>query len=222
MKGKLIYDQEGWWVQHTATSPDGTEYFQADTMLHPDDVKFLEDCNLVFDNLEARININPEVEFEMVTETVMSVGNSEEQDEYTHTYAKLISPAIKPILTVTDIPTEKVLEFVEDMKKGGMVDVPFEGKRMTFKHLTQEQADCLVKVFMFYETNRTQESTQISKEQQKKLITEIMDLDAKDGLYEDKIKVTIKKDSEAEKVFNSLREEKQKFKEFVNKQPKKD
>ena len=90
MKGKLIYDQEGWWVQHTATSPDGKEYFQADTMLHPDDVKFLEDCNLVFDNLEARININPEVEFEMVTETVMSVGNSEEQDEYTIRYAKLI------------------------------------------------------------------------------------------------------------------------------------
>jgi hypothetical protein len=62
----------------------------------------------------------------------------------------------------------------------------------------------------------------MNKEQQKQLITEIMDLDAKDGLYEDKIKVTIKKDSEIEKVFNSLREEKQKFKEFVNKQPKKD
>ena len=37
----------------------------------------------------------------------------------------------------------------------------------------------------------------MNKEQQKQLITEIMDLDAKDGLYEDKIKVTIKKDSEA-------------------------
>jgi hypothetical protein len=90
MKGKLIYDQGEWWVQHMATSPDGVEYFQADTMLHPDDVKFLEDCNLVFDNLQARINIDPEVEFEMVTETVMSVGNSEEQDEYTIRYAKLI------------------------------------------------------------------------------------------------------------------------------------
>jgi hypothetical protein len=121
MKGKLIYDQEGWWVQHTATSPDGTEYFQADTMLHPDDVKFLEDCNLVFDNLEARININPEVEFEMVTETVASVGNSEEQDEYTIRYAKLIP----------------------------------------------------------------------SKEQQKQLITEIMDLDAKDGLYDTVVNDTV-------------------------------
>ena len=117
MKGKLIYDQDGWWVQHSATSPDGKESFQVDTMLHPDDVKFLEDCNLVFDNLEARININPDVEFEIVTEVVMSVGNSEEQDEYTIRYAKLIP----------------------------------------------------------------------SKEQQKQLITEIMDLDAKDGLYEDEV-----------------------------------
>jgi hypothetical protein len=114
MKGKLIYDQGEWWVQHMATSPDGVECFQADTMLHPDDVKFLEDCNLVFDNLEARININPDVEFEMVTEVVASVGNSEEQDEYTISYAKLIP----------------------------------------------------------------------SKEEQKQLITEIMDLDAKDGLYD--------------------------------------
>jgi hypothetical protein len=167
MKGKLIYDQEGWWVQHTATSPDGTEYFQADTMLHPDDVKFLEDCSLWFDNIEGKVIVNPDVEFEMVTETVMSVGNSEEQDEYTIRYAKLISPALKPILTVTNIPTEKTLEFIEDMKKGGMVDVPFEGKRMTFKHLTQEQADSLVKVFMFYETNRAQKNTEISKEEQK-------------------------------------------------------
>jgi hypothetical protein len=164
-------------------------------MLHPDDVKFLEDCNLVFDNLEARININPDVEFEMVTETVASVGNSEEQDEYTIRYAKLISPAIKPILTVTDIPTEKMLEFVADMKKGGMVDVPFEGKRMTFKHLTQEQADCLVKVFMFYQTNRAQKNTEISKEEQKQLITEIMDLDAKDGLY-DTVNDTVNKMAE--------------------------
>jgi len=92
MKGKLIYDQGEWWVQHMATSPDGIEYFQADTMLHPDDVKFLEDCNLVFDNLEARIAAYPDVEFEMVTEVVASVGDSEQQDEYTVSYAKLIQP----------------------------------------------------------------------------------------------------------------------------------
>ena len=58
----------------------------------------------------------------------------------------------------------------------------------------------------------------MDKEQQKKLITEIMDLDAKDGLYDtvnDTVKITIKKDSEAAKAFESLREDKQEFKENV-------
>ena len=152
MKGKLIKDNEGWWVQHKAKGLDGNQEYIAESMLHPDDVKQIEEDAKVFDNIEARIATYPDVEFKIVTEVVASVGNSEEQDEYTISYARLIP----------------------------------------------------------------------SKEEQKQLITEIMDLDAKDGLYEDKIKVTIKKDSEAEKVFNSLREEKQKFKEFVNKQPKKD
>ena len=86
MKGKLIKDDEGWWVRHDATSPDGNEHFIVDTMLHPDDVKFLEDCRSV---LDYKL---PDVEFEMVTEVVYSVGNSDEQDEYTNTYAKLIQP----------------------------------------------------------------------------------------------------------------------------------
>ena len=117
MKGKLIKDHEGWWVQHKAKGLDGNLEYIAESMLHPDDVKFLEDCRLWFDNIEGRVVANPEVEFEMVTEVVASVGNSEEQDEYTIRYAKLIP----------------------------------------------------------------------SKEQQKQLITEIMDLDAKDGLYEDEV-----------------------------------
>jgi hypothetical protein len=131
MKGKLIKDNEGWWVQHKAKGLDGNQEYIAESMLHPNDVKFLEDCNLVFDNLEARININPDVEFEIVTEVVASVGNSEEQDEYTISYARLIP----------------------------------------------------------------------SKEEQKELITEIMDLDAKDGLY-DTVNDTVNElDKLAEKTF---------------------
>jgi hypothetical protein len=114
MKGKLIYDQEGWWVQHKAKGLDGNLEYIAESMLHPDDVKQIEEDAKMFDNIEARIAAYPDVEFEMVTEVVASVGNSEEQDEYTNTYARLIP----------------------------------------------------------------------SKEQQKQLITEIMDLDAKDGLYD--------------------------------------
>jgi hypothetical protein len=114
MKGKLIYDQDGWWVQHRAKGLDGNLEYVAESMLHPDDVKKIEEDAKVFDNIEARIAAYPDVEFEMVTEVVASVGNSEEQDEYTVSYAKLIP----------------------------------------------------------------------SKEQQKQLITEIMELDAKDGLYD--------------------------------------
>lgn len=53
------------------------------------------------------------------------------------------------------------------------------------------------------------------KEQQKQLITKIMEDDAKDGLYEDIIKVTIKKGSELAKYIESLREKKKEFKESV-------
>jgi len=114
MKGKLIKDHEGWWVQHKAKGLDGNLEYIAESMLHPDDVKQIEEDAKVFDNIEARITTYPDVEFKIVTEVVASVGNSEEQDEYTISYARLIP----------------------------------------------------------------------SKEEQKQLITEIMDLDAKDGLYD--------------------------------------
>ena len=167
MKGKLIYDQEGWWVQYTATLPDGTEYFQADTMLHPDDVKFLEDCNLVFDNLEARININPEVEFEMVTETVASVGNSEEQDEYTIRYAKLI-PSKEPSYEL------EYNRYMKTFVNSNLIPPTIE----QFVDKVNTDSD-----FAKYWGPG-------GKEEQKELITEIMDLDAKDGLYEDDLPTT--------------------------------
>jgi hypothetical protein len=92
MKGKLIKDHEGWWVQHKAKGLDGNLEYVAESMLHPDDVKQIEKDSQVFDNIEARIAAYPDVEFEIVTEVVTSVGNSEEQDEYTITYAKLTEP----------------------------------------------------------------------------------------------------------------------------------
>jgi len=111
MKGKLIKIEERWMVGTVCYADMWSNYIP----LHPDDVKQIEEDAKVFDNIEARISAYPDVEFNMVTEVVASVGNSEEQDEYTVSYAKLIP----------------------------------------------------------------------SKEEQKQLITEIMDLDAKDGLYED-------------------------------------
>jgi len=168
MKGKLIYDQDGWWVQHAATSPDGTEYFQADTMLHPDDVKFLEDCSLWFDNIEGKVIANPDVEFEMVIETVMSVGNSEEQDEYTIRYAKLIPSK----------ESSYQLEYNRYMKT-------FVNSNLNPPTIEQ----------FVDKVNTDSDFAKYwgpgGKEQQKQLITEIMDLDAKDGLY-DTVSDTVK------------------------------
>jgi hypothetical protein len=164
MKGKLIYDQDGWWVQHAATSPDGTEYFQADTMLHPDDVKFLEDCSLWFDNIEGKVIANPDVEFEMVTETAMSVGNSEEQDEYTIRYAKLIPSK----------ESSYQLEYNRYMKT-------FVNSNLNPPTIEQfvDKVNTDADFAKYWGPG--------GKEQQKQLITEIMDLDAKDGLYEDEV-----------------------------------
>jgi hypothetical protein len=120
MKGKLIKDHEGWWVQHKAKGLDGNLEYIAESILHPDDVKQIEEDAKMFDNIEARIAAYPDVEFEMVTEVVASVGDLDTQDYYTISYAKLI----------------------------------------------------------------------LSKEQQKELITEIMNEDAKDGLYEHSVSPT--------------------------------
>jgi hypothetical protein len=158
MKGKLIKDNEGWWVRHDATSPDGNEHFRVDTMLHPDDVKFLEDCRSV---LYYKL---PDVEFEIVTEVVTSVGNSEEQDEYTNTYAKLIPPK----------ESSYQLEYNRYMK--------------TFVNSNLNPPT--IEEFV----NKVNTDSDFAKywgpggkEEQKELIKEIMDLDAKDGLYEDDV-----------------------------------
>lgn len=49
--------------------------------LHPDDVLYIADLSMIFDNVEARIAASPEVEFEIVQHQKMD-GIS--------TYAKLI------------------------------------------------------------------------------------------------------------------------------------
>ena len=100
-----------WYVAYTA---DDFGFHKTELPLHPNDVKFLEDCNLVFDNTEARVAVNSDVEFEIV-------------DEFTH-------PELYTIVGWGD-----------GIKYAKLIP---------------------------------------SKEQQKQLITEIMDLDAKDGLYD--------------------------------------
>ena len=63
MKGRLLKTEDYGWI---VTYNDSEELFQF-VQLHPDDVNDLIDLNNVFDNVEARISANPDVEFDLFT-----------------------------------------------------------------------------------------------------------------------------------------------------------
>ena len=60
MRGILHNTDHGWMVTYTE---GGTE---KGLSLHPDDIEFINDTKYTFDDLEAQIASNPEVEFEIV------------------------------------------------------------------------------------------------------------------------------------------------------------
>lgn len=60
MKGELLNTNHGWMISYIE---DGTA---KGVSLHPGDVEFIDECRFTFDNIEARIATNPEVEFEIV------------------------------------------------------------------------------------------------------------------------------------------------------------
>lgn len=60
MKGKLSKKEGNWYVLEIK---QGTHY-----LLYPDDVKQIEEDAKVFDNIEARIAVYPDVEFEVIDE----------------------------------------------------------------------------------------------------------------------------------------------------------
>ena len=122
--------------------------------LHPDDVKQIERDSQVFDNIEARIAAYPNVEFDMVSDTYEKLGKG-------NTYAKLI-PSKEPSYE---------LEYNRYMKT-------FVNSNLNPPTIEQ----------FVDKVNTDSDFAKYwgpgGKEQQKQLITEIMDLDAKDGLYD--------------------------------------
>ena len=60
MRGELLNTDHGWMVTYTE---DGVA---KGLSLHYDDVEFINETRFTFDNIEARIAANPEVEFEIV------------------------------------------------------------------------------------------------------------------------------------------------------------
>ena len=69
MKGKLKRKEDNMWVVEYEEVYFGDNRLSLEleeTQLHPDDVEKMLELDRKFDNLEARINVNPEVEFDIV------------------------------------------------------------------------------------------------------------------------------------------------------------
>lgn len=73
MKGRLYRGKNNEWLVKTE---------EQEHQLHPDDVEYLLELDRIFDNLEARISQNSEVQFELINHNKLT-GIA--------TYAKLIN-----------------------------------------------------------------------------------------------------------------------------------
>jgi hypothetical protein len=60
MKGELIKSEHGWMISYIENGE------HKGVSLHHDDIEFIEQTKFTFDNIEAMIAANPEVEFEIV------------------------------------------------------------------------------------------------------------------------------------------------------------
>ena len=60
----ILHKQDNKWV---VTYPDVFLHIEKTIPLHPTNVQEIEEFYLIFDNIEGRINSQPEVEFELVS-----------------------------------------------------------------------------------------------------------------------------------------------------------
>jgi len=74
MKGRLIKLNNTWHIKSAVYWEDRYTYY----LLHPDDVKQIEQDSYQFDNIEARIATYPDVEFEIVSGYAKLIQKTEE------------------------------------------------------------------------------------------------------------------------------------------------
>jgi hypothetical protein len=75
MKGKLKRKEDNMWIVEYEDVIFGDNRLSLEPyeiQLHPDDVEKMLELDRMFDNLEARINVNPEVEFDIVEHQKLS------------------------------------------------------------------------------------------------------------------------------------------------------
>jgi len=135
--------------------------------LHPDDVKQIEEDAKMFDSIEARIAAYPDVKFEIVTVCCTPEGQIKRYVDCKGCDKKL--------------PYAKLIPSKEQ-------EIP-----KTFEELF---ANTGIKPTTDENGNINYNFKAVKKEQQKQLITEIMDLDAKDGLYEDDVEKLAKESTD--------------------------
>lgn len=98
MKGKLVKKNETWVVKYMSQKFFVTNkktlggykkiWKENELPLHPDDVKQINEDALIFDDIVARINAYPDIEFDFITEPNMFRSSGNIQENYI-TYAKL-------------------------------------------------------------------------------------------------------------------------------------
>jgi hypothetical protein len=75
MKGKLKRKEDNMWVVEYEDVYFGDNRLSLEPneiQLHPDDVEKMLELDRMVDNIEARVNINPEVEFDIVEHQKLS------------------------------------------------------------------------------------------------------------------------------------------------------
>ena len=89
MTGRLTKYYNVWYVISFNYSNHRYIYY----LLHPDDVKQIEQDSYLFDNIEARIAAYPDVEFEKVSEYAKLIPKTESWDDIHEEYSKDEYPA---------------------------------------------------------------------------------------------------------------------------------
>lgn len=87
MKGIIFLKDDGWFIEYQDTYLNKVKIYP----LHPKNVEKIKEWSLMFDNIEGRIESQPEVEFELVSTIptdILSVGVKRIPSE-TIIYAKL-------------------------------------------------------------------------------------------------------------------------------------
>ena len=175
MKGILKKTQSGWIINYDYTVNKND---WCTLSLHPADVEQINKDSQVFDNIEARIASNPEVEFEIVTEYW-----SGEVGVNGLTYAKLLHHSVD---------SNEMIDHIGDVNK--MVEDDVEKlAEMHYPMCEWAEEQCVIRRLAFKNGHRIAKETLYTEEQVKQAIYKAVSLTLSDkSCYSDEIIQSLK------------------------------